>query len=139
MHLKQSLKSINPTGVMHSPNKVTSPSNIAYPLKGDVTLLEGDVRAIDSPDIAYPLKGDVRAMPHPLLNKNIASLDIGNLDLTLRPYTCLKRAKIETVADLLQYSSEDLLNLKNFGKHSLNEVENNLNQMGLKLRSQKIK
>ena len=70
-----------------------------------------------------------------LLNKNIASLDIGNLDLSLRPYTCLKRAKIETIADLLSYSAEDLLNLKNFGKRSLDEIEQNLNQMGLKLHS----
>ena len=70
-----------------------------------------------------------------LLNKNIASLDIGNLDLSLRPYTCLKRANIETVADLLSYSAEDLLNLKNFGKRSLSEIEQNLNQMGLKLHS----
>jgi len=87
---------------------------------------------------ASKTKKNLKVMPHPLLNRNIASLDIGNLDLSLRPYTCLKRAKIETVADLLQYSGEDLLNLKNFGKHSLSEVENNLNQMGLKLRSQKI-
>lgn len=87
---------------------------------------------------ASKTKKDLKVMPHPLLNRNIASLDIGNLDLSLRPYTCLKRAKIETVADLLQYSGEDLLNLKNFGKHSLSEVEDNLNQMGLKLRSQKI-
>jgi len=71
----------------------------------------------------------------PLLNQNIASLDIGNLDLSLRPYTCLKRAKIETVADLLQYSAEDLLNLKNFGKRSLDEIKQNLNQMELNLRS----
>ena len=59
----------------------------------------------------------------------------GNLNLSLRPYTCLKQAKIETVADLLKYSKEDLLNLKNFGKRSLDEVENNLNQLGLKLRT----
>nr|YP_009725396.1 alpha subunit of RNA polymerase [Trebouxia lynnae]QHO63902.1 alpha subunit of RNA polymerase [Trebouxia lynnae] len=83
-------------------------------------------------------KKNLKLMPHPLLNRNLASLDIGNLDLSLRPYTCLKRAKIETVADLLQYSSEELLNLKHFGKHSLNEVESILNQMGLKLRSQKV-
>ena len=70
-----------------------------------------------------------------LLNKNVASLDIGNLNLSFRPYTCLKRAKIETIADLLQYSAEDLLNLKNFGKRSLDEIEQNLNEMGLKLRS----
>ena len=69
------------------------------------------------------------------LNKKRASLDIGNLNLSLRPYTCLKRAKIETVADLLQYSAEDLLNLKNFGKRSLDEIEQNLNQIGLNLRS----
>lgn len=66
------------------------------------------------------------------------SISLVNLDLSLRPYTCLKSAKIETVADLLQYSSEDLLNLKHFGKQSLNEVENVLNRMGLKLRSQKV-
>ena len=81
------------------------------------------------------MKKKSNLMINPRLKRKIPSLDIGNLDLSLRPYTCLKRAKIETVADLLQYSSEDLLNLKHFGKNSLNEVENILNQMGLKLRS----
>ena len=78
---------------------------------------------------------DDRKHRNSLLNKNIASLDIGNLNLSFRPYTCLKRAKIETVADLLQYSAEDLLNLKNFGKRSLDEISQSLNEMGLKLRS----
>lgn len=81
------------------------------------------------------MKKKSNLMINPRLKRKIPSLDIGNLNLSLRPYTCLKRAKIETVADLLQYSSEDLLNLKHFGKNSLNEVENILNQMGLKLRS----
>ena len=81
------------------------------------------------------MKKKSNLMINPRLKRKIPSLDIGNLDLSLRPYTCLKRAKIETVAHLLQYSSEDLLNLKHFGKNSLNEVENILNQMGLKLRS----
>ena len=85
------------------------------------------------------MKKNSNLMINPRLKRNIPSLDIGNLDLSLRPYTCLKRAKIETVADLLQYSSEDLLNLKHFGKNSLNEVENILNQMGLKLRSVEAK
>lgn len=67
--------------------------------------------------------------------KKITSLDIGNLDLSLRPYTCLKRAKIHTIGDLLTFSSEDLLLLKNFGKRSLEEVENSLNQIGLKLKN----
>jgi DNA-directed RNA polymerase subunit alpha len=67
------------------------------------------------------------------IDKKLASLDIGNLDLSLRPYTCLKRANIHTVADLLQYSREELLLLKNFGKRSLEEVETNIYQIGLKL------
>nr|ABX82643.1 alpha subunit of RNA polymerase [Trebouxia aggregata] len=81
------------------------------------------------------LKKKSKSIINPRLKRKLPSLDIGNLELSLRPYTCLKRAKIETVADLLQYSSEDLLNLKHFGKNSLNEVEYILNQMGLKLRS----
>nr|WQA10858.1 RNA polymerase alpha subunit [Streptosarcina sp. YL-2023a] len=69
--------------------------------------------------------------------KNLASLDIGNLDLSLRPYTCLKRANINTIADLLKKSKDDLLLLKNFGKRSLQEVETNLIQLGLRLGSLK--
>lgn len=71
-------------------------------------------------------------------NQYNSRIDIGNLGLSLRPYTCLKKAKIENLGDLLQNSAEDLLNLKNFGKMSLNEVENILNQYNLKLSSQKI-
>ena len=71
-------------------------------------------------------------------NQFNSTIDIGNLGLSLRPYTCLKQAKIENLGDLLQNSAEDLLNLKNFGKHSLNEVENILNQYHLKLSSQKM-
>lgn len=67
--------------------------------------------------------------------KNKTSLDIGNLDLSLRPYTCLKRANIDTVADLLKFSRDELLLLKNFGKRSLDEVENNLQKIGLQLRN----
>lgn len=66
--------------------------------------------------------------------KKITSLDIGNLDLSLRPYTCLKRAKINTIGDLLQYSEEDLLLLKNFGKRSLEEVHLLLHQIGFQLK-----
>ncbi len=67
------------------------------------------------------------------IKKNRASIDIGNLELSLRPYTCLKRANINTINDLLQYSADELLLLKNFGKRSLEEVEATLAQLGLKL------
>jgi DNA-directed RNA polymerase subunit alpha len=44
------------------------------------------------------------------------------LNLSVRAYNCLKRAQINTVADLLDYSQEDLLEIKNFGAKSAEEV-----------------
>jgi DNA-directed RNA polymerase subunit alpha len=67
--------------------------------------------------------------------KKITTLDIGNLDLSLRPYTCLKRAKVHTIGDLLRVSRDELLLLKNFGKRSLEEVEKSLQQLGLRLKN----
>lgn len=66
-------------------------------------------------------------------------LDIANLELSLRPYSCLKGANIETIFDLLKYSREELLLLKNFGKRSLEEVETALFHMGLELPVKKQK
>lgn len=57
-------------------------------------------------------------------------IDIGNLNLSLRPYTCLKRSGIQNVRDLLENSREELLLLKNFGQRSLEEVETSLYQLG---------
>jgi DNA-directed RNA polymerase subunit alpha len=47
---------------------------------------------------------------------------IEDLELSKRPYNCLKEAGIETLADLVEYSSAELLVLKNFGQQSLIEV-----------------
>ena len=47
---------------------------------------------------------------------------IEELQLSVRPYNCLKKAQINTVGDLLQYTPEQLLELKNFGKKSAEEV-----------------
>lgn len=66
--------------------------------------------------------------------KKLFSLDIANLDLSLRPYTCLKRANINIIGDLLNYSRDELLLLKNFGKRSLEEVEISLSQIGMRLK-----
>jgi DNA-directed RNA polymerase subunit alpha len=72
------------------------------------------------------------------IGKKIISLDIGNLDLSLRPYTCLKRANINTIGDLIQYSSDELLLLKNFGKRSLEEVQILLKRIGFQLQKKII-
>ncbi len=67
---------------------------------------------------------------------------IEELGLSVRAYNCLKRAQINTVADLLAYSQEDLLEIKNFGQKSAEEVVEALrNRLGLNLpetKSQKV-
>jgi DNA-directed RNA polymerase subunit alpha len=47
---------------------------------------------------------------------------IEELELSVRAYNCLKRANVHTVTDLLQYSKDDLLEFKNFGQKSADEV-----------------
>jgi DNA-directed RNA polymerase subunit alpha len=43
----------------------------------------------------------------------------------------LKRAGIDTVEDLLQYTEEDLLDIRNFGQKSIQEVRNKIQELGL--------
>nr|BBK20567.1 RNA polymerase subunit alpha [Cryptomonas sp. SAG 977-2f] len=65
---------------------------------------------------------------------------IDELHLSVRAYNCLKRAKIHSVADLLDYSQEDLLEIKNFGQKSAEEVINALQRrLGIHLPKEKIK
>jgi DNA-directed RNA polymerase subunit alpha len=47
---------------------------------------------------------------------------IEELELSVRAYNCLKRANIHTLEDLLRYSQDDLLEFKNFGQKSADEV-----------------
>ncbi|MEM8807931.1 MAG: DNA-directed RNA polymerase subunit alpha [Cyanobacteria bacterium P01_G01_bin.38] len=49
-------------------------------------------------------------------------IPIEELQLSVRAYNCLKRAQINSVSDLLDYSQEDLLEIKNFGQKSAEEV-----------------
>lgn len=59
---------------------------------------------------------------------------IEGLDLSVRAYNCLKRAGIHTVGQLVGYSEDDLLSLRNFGVTSINEVNGKLAEMDLHLR-----
>lgn len=51
-----------------------------------------------------------------------SQIPIEELHLSVRAYNCLKRAQINSVADLLDYTQEDLLEIKNFGQKSAEEV-----------------
>jgi len=54
--------------------------------------------------------------------ESYTNIPIEDLQLSVRSYNCLKKAQIRTVGGLLQYSLNQLLELKNFGQKSANEV-----------------
>lgn len=61
---------------------------------------------------------------------------IEKLNFSTRPYNCLKSKAVNTVGELLQYSEEDLMNIRNFGKNSINELVEKLKSFSLSLRSE---
>jgi DNA-directed RNA polymerase subunit alpha len=63
------------------------------------------------------------------------NIAIEELQLSVRAYNCLKKAQINTVGDILQYSPEKLQELKNFGRKSADEVFSTLkNKLGIILK-----
>ena len=60
---------------------------------------------------------------------------IEDLDLSVRSYNCLKRAGIHSVRQLVEFSENDLLNIRNFGVKSIEEVKDKLESMGLSLKA----
>lgn len=64
------------------------------------------------------------------------SMTIDELDLSVRSFNCLKRANINTVADLIGKTGEDMMKVRNMGKKSLDEVQKKLEMMGLSLASE---
>jgi DNA-directed RNA polymerase subunit alpha len=67
-----------------------------------------------------------------------ANLDtpIEELDLSVRSYNCLKREGITTVGELVTKSEADLLDIRNFGAKSIDEVREKLQELGLSLREE---
>ncbi|HQZ85946.1 MAG TPA: DNA-directed RNA polymerase subunit alpha [Actinomycetota bacterium] len=62
------------------------------------------------------------------------SMPIEQLDLTVRSYNCLKREAIHSVGELLTRSEADLLDIRNFGQKSIDEVKAKLASLGLSLK-----
>ena len=76
------------------------------------------------------------SMVQPEENSQSKALDmtIEELDLSVRAYNCLKRAGINSVAELVQRNQEDMMKVRNLGRKSLEEVEQKLQELGLGLR-----
>jgi DNA-directed RNA polymerase subunit alpha len=61
---------------------------------------------------------------------------IEELNLSVRSYNCLKREGINTVGDLVQRSEQELMDIRNFGQKSIDEVKAKLEELGLGLREE---
>ena len=59
---------------------------------------------------------------------------IEELDLSVRSYNCLKRAGINSVAELVERNEEEMMKVRNLGRKSLEEVQQKLAGLGLSLR-----
>ena len=79
----------------------------------------------------------LREEPQAALSEELTGLDavleknIDELDLSVRSANCLKNANIHTLSDLVRRSERDMLETKNFGKKSLEELQDLLSKLGL--------
>nr|WCH56381.1 RNA polymerase subunit alpha [Hypnea sp.] len=76
-------------------------------------------------NLFHPLTNiDFKSTPNHQGNNEdkISEVLIEELQLSVRAYNCLKRAQIHSISDLLDYSQEELLEIKNFGQKSAEEV-----------------
>jgi DNA-directed RNA polymerase subunit alpha len=68
---------------------------------------------------------------HILHMRKLLKTSLEDLDLSVRAYNCLKAAKINSLGELVQYDTHELLKFRNFGKKSLVEIEELLQAKGL--------
>ena len=66
-------------------------------------------------------------------DSRVLEMTIEELDLSVRSFNCLKRAGINTVADLINKSEDDMMKVRNLGKKSLEEVIQKLHSLGYNL------
>ena len=67
--------------------------------------------------------------------EKVLEMNIDELELSVRSYNCLKRAGINTVEELCNKTSEDMMKVRNLGRKSLEEVLAKLKELGLQLNS----
>lgn len=68
---------------------------------------------------------------HILHMRKLLKTSLEDLDLSVRAYNCLKAAKINSLAEMVKYDTHELLKFRNFGKKSLVEIEELLQEKGL--------
>ncbi|MFN8282353.1 MAG: DNA-directed RNA polymerase subunit alpha [Chitinophagales bacterium] len=68
---------------------------------------------------------------HILHMRKILKTPLEDLDLSVRAYNCLKAAKINSLSELVQYDTNELLKFRNFGRKSLVEIEELIIEKGM--------
>ncbi len=76
---------------------------------------------------------DIMVEPPSTETKKVLEMNIDELELSVRSYNCLKRAGINTVAELINRTPDDMMKVRNLGRKSLEEVLSKLDELGLKL------
>jgi DNA-directed RNA polymerase subunit alpha len=77
---------------------------------------------------------EIGPAPVEVAASNELSTPIEDLDLTVRSYNCLKREGINTVSELIALSEDQLMNIRNFGSKSVDEVREKLAGLGLRFK-----
>lgn len=92
---------------------------------------------ISGDSVAEPFEEDTGPSGAPV-QSGAPDIRIEELDFSVRTYNCLKKADIQTIADLVQTSGEELMNIRNFGRKSLVEVQDKLLQYGYALAGEEL-
>jgi len=71
-------------------------------------------------------------------SNKVLEMTIDDLELSVRSYNCLKRAGINTVAQLTNKTPDEMMKVRNLGKKSLDEVLLKLKELGLSLNTGSI-
>lgn len=107
---------------------LTPESAVAYAakiLKEQLTLFINFEEEAEDLDITAPEQP-------PILNENLYR-GVNELELSVRAANCLRNANIRWIGELVQKSEQEMLKTKNFGRKSLNEIKEILQEMGLQL------
>ena len=85
----------------------------------------------EEPQVVSPVSAEKEEVADE--KESILEKSIDELGLTVRSHNCLKRMNINTIGDLIKKKESDLLKVRNFGKKSLQEVQEVLAKLGLSL------
>ena len=102
-------------------------------LRNQVTMLlqHGKIRTTEAK--AKEIRKIAEGLIASAVKEKVLEMSIDELELSVRSYNCLKRAGINTVEELTNRTSEDMMKVRNLGRKSLEEVLAKLKELGLEL------